>query len=453
MALLAVGAGIYTIRAGVHSPAILTAPNATNQSASSTITSNATTSTASTLTTTSLQASTTIANTSNATSTSITFISTVTINPNSPATTSTSSTTTSSSTMPITVSTSTTNTTTASTASSSVQSTPPPSTSTSTTTSAPTTTSSSTPSTTTSSTTSSTTSTSTSESTTIAISNYIDEQASRYGSSILTNTSSTKPLTQHNASLIYKNLHSELSSKGFNSKTDIINLTVNKSYGSIMQNGSFAPAGKALEYVGINNTTTTANKNMISQLLVQKPSTTSDITFYHYNILKAEPNACISTNLESYQFCSNATAPLVIHVPVINGRYGLTGNDWYPLNITFTAGLLSNNKAQFNFSVVDLTNGTAILPLSTIVSNSIDIQENFRIPATHEIEITFSTSGNDNYTKMVDDPLTVPTNILYYLPINVMNQQSTAVSANTPIAIGVGDGGNFIGSNVIGFNA
>ncbi len=52
------------------------------------------------------------------------------------------------------------------------------------------------------------------------------------------------------------------------------------------------------------------------------------------------------------------------------------------------------------------------------------------------------------FTAMATPPVT-PSNVLYYIPINVMNQQSIAVSANTPIAIG---SYGYYG-NVIGFNA
>ncbi len=50
---------------------------------------------------------------------------------------------------------------------------------------------------------------------------------------------------------------------------------------------------------------------------------------------------------------------------------------------------------------------------------------------------------------LLTNAVIVPSNILYHIPINVMNQQSIAVSANTPIAIG---SYGYYG-NVIGFNA
>ena len=48
--------------------------------------------------------------------------------------------------------------------------------------------------------------------------------------------------------------------------------------------------------------------------------------------------------------------------------------------------------------------------------------------------------------------ITIPSNILYYLPINVINQNSIPVSANTPIAIGT-TAPSFNSGNIIGFNA
>ena len=48
--------------------------------------------------------------------------------------------------------------------------------------------------------------------------------------------------------------------------------------------------------------------------------------------------------------------------------------------------------------------------------------------------------------------VSVPANILYYIPITFENQNSVALSANTPLAVGVSNGGVFNGAKVIGFN-
>ena len=50
----------------------------------------------------------------------------------------------------------------------------------------------------------------------------------------------------------------------------------------------------------------------------------------------------------------------------------------------------------------------------------------------------------------LDFAITPPSNIINYLPITLWNYQTTALSANTPIAIGVA---NTVTGNVIGFNA
>lgn len=48
-------------------------------------------------------------------------------------------------------------------------------------------------------------------------------------------------------------------------------------------------------------------------------------------------------------------------------------------------------------------------------------------------------------------PSAVPPGIQYYLPITLTNYQGTAVTANTPIAIGTGSSGNIIGFNALAY--
>ena len=117
----------------------------------------------------------------------------------------------------------------------------------------------------------------------------------------------------------------------------------------------------------------------------------------------------------------------MISVPVINGRYALTGNDWYPLNITFKANLHGNNIAIFNFSIIDITNNTILTQSSNVNTSSINVKENFRIPIQDSIEISFNTGGNSNYSAIEDDPVTTPSGILEYVPITLANSQSTGV--------------------------
>ena len=47
--------------------------------------------------------------------------------------------------------------------------------------------------------------------------------------------------------------------------------------------------------------------------------------------------------------------------------------------------------------------------------------------------------------------VTVPTNIVAYLPITFTNYQSSAVAANTPLAVGTTSSGNIIGFNAVAY--
>ncbi len=161
------------------------------------------------------------------------------------------------------------------------------------------------------------------------------------------------------------------------------------------------------------------------------------LTLYNVTVRKAPSSPCIYTNLEPDPYCSNSTTPLQIHVPVIGGQYALTGKDWYPLNITFSASLLAGNLATFNFTVKDVSNGTVLTPLTTITANSVDVHESFRIPITQMVEISFSSSGDANYSSIVDDPVTVPANIVDYVPITFTNSQSAGVQNNFQLGLSV----------------
>ncbi len=159
------------------------------------------------------------------------------------------------------------------------------------------------------------------------------------------------------------------------------------------------------------------------------------LSFITASVRKAPPFACIYVNLASAPFCSNATTPSYIHVPIIKGHYGLTNQTWYPLNISFRASLIGNQTAPFNFSVTDLTNGTALTPLTTITSNGIDVTENFKIGITNQVEITMGSAGDSNYTMQYTDPVTIPSNIIKYLPITLQNTQTSAFAANSQVSI------------------
>ena len=269
------------------------------------------------------------------------------------------------------------------------------------------------------------------------ISSYLTNVLTSNGVSIYTGVNNTA-LTQAQASSIYQSVNGKVAASaitlGINKTPQLINITQNITYGQAKQSGSYVAPNNALYYVGIQNESIEANNGV--SLGTNTTLTRPQIIFYKYNINKASSAPCISVNLEPVPFCSNSTSPQPIHVPIINGQYGLTGLNYYPLNITFSANLLNSNNAQFNFSVIDITNGTQLIPLSTTASrNNLSIKENFKIGISQEIEITFDSQGDANYSKVVDDPITIPSNLLWYIPVNILNLKNQAFQANSEIPI------------------
>ena len=65
--------------------------------------------------------------------------------------------------------------------------------------------------------------------------------------------------------------------------------------------------------------------------------------------------------------------------------------------------------------------------------------------------ITFDAQGNANYTSVDPTVAVYPANIVAYIPITLTNTQSTAVAANTPVAIGTTSGGAIIGFNALAY--
>lgn len=157
---------------------------------------------------------------------------------------------------------------------------------------------------------------------------------------------------------------------------------------------------------------------------------------YDVKIQKTSSSPCIHLSLVSTSFCTNATVPVKIFVPLINGRYGLTNQKFYPLNLTFTANLLKGNKANFNFRVRDLTNGTDLTPEVNFSSvGSVNVRYQLKVKVTDQVEINFNSNGDANYSAVTDDPLIIPTNIPYYMPITINNIQSSALPFDAQIMI------------------
>ena len=129
---------------------------------------------------------------------------------------------------------------------------------------------------------------------------------------------------------------------------------------------------------------------------------------------------------------------------------------YWNLNVSLTASLLAGNSGNYIYSI-NLTNGTILMPLTTILGNSISKTLNYRVSSLVGAKIRFDFSGNANYSAVDPVVTATPAYIDNYLPITITNYQDSALAPNTPIAIGA----SFIGGNafspantqMIGFNA
>ena len=197
---------------------------------------------------------------------------------------------------------------------------------------------------------------------------------------------------------------------GTNLNTSLIvyrNVSKIISYGHIKLSGNYLPANKAVNFSVFNSSQRT--------LYIIKA-----------NITKAPPQLCVDTNLGNVCTTTNQTKPVPLGVPVINGHFGLTQNNWYPLNVSFKSSLLANNTASWNVTIKDITNGTVLFN-QIINSKDVNITKNYKIPVTQQVEMTIKTSGNQNYTSLIEDPITAPTGIQYYVAVNITNNQTTAI--------------------------
>jgi len=189
---------------------------------------------------------------------------------------------------------------------------------------------------------------------------------------------------------------------GKNLKTSLIayrNISKTIPYGHIKLSGKYLPANKVVNFSVFNS--------KLRTLYIVKA-----------NIIKASPQLCVDTNLGNVCTTTNQTTPVLLGVPVINGHFGLTQNNWYPLNISFKSSLLANNTASWNVTIKDITNGTVLFN-QIINSNDINITKNYKIPVTHQVEMIIETSGNQNYTSLIEDPVAAPTGIQAYVPITI----------------------------------
>ena len=61
--------------------------------------------------------------------------------------------------------------------------------------------------------------------------------------------------------------------------------------------------------------------------------------------------------------------------------------------------------------------------------------KHYKIPVTQQVEISFDAAGDDNYSKIVNDPITFPTNITAYAPF-LIQAGSDGLAINSTVPVG-----------------
>lgn len=182
-----------------------------------------------------------------------------------------------------------------------------------------------------------------------------------------------------------------------------------RSYNSVLA-GNYLPAGNVIRYAIFD-------------------SSSGVLSITTANVAKAVPN---QLNVNGYPIPQNTVS--IIHILVINGHYGLTGSNTYPVTVSFNGNTIGNNPLTYTMNVLQ---GSTVLYSNTVTASNFAKTLSYNIPVTSNSLVEFVTDGNGNYTSDLADSgsVTIPTNILYYLPVNVINTQSSAFQANAQIPV------------------
>lgn len=198
------------------------------------------------------------------------------------------------------------------------------------------------------------------------------------------------------------------------------NLTIqraNATYGSISYSGRYKAAGKGYYYL---------ERGKQGEVL--------------YNVTIAKATPILSVNIDG--FTVSAPNTTVIHIPVVNGHVGISGGSTYPISGSLSSSLLDSLNMTYNIS-----EGSRKVAGSSLNASALDLPLKLSIPLNQNTTIRFDAEGNANYTSVDPTVIIIPTSIVYTLPITFTNTAGTALTANTPLAVGVAGGA------VTGFNA
>ena len=219
----------------------------------------------------------------------------------------------------------------------------------------------------------------------------------------------------YNASQWNATQANELMSIGVNSAVAMLiahvsNVVNTAPYGTVQQTGINITAGNTLKYATYVNGT---------------------INFISTSVKQTSSNPCVNTNYGG-PYCTNSTTPQPIPF-IITPAMKAQGT--YPLTVRLTASLAPGNQASFNYSIQDITTNTQLTAYTTLTSSQVNVVRNYNVPITDQVEIVFNAKpingGAINYSKVIDDPVTYPTNSLYYFQMPITS--GNTIAANTQI--------------------
>lgn len=198
----------------------------------------------------------------------------------------------------------------------------------------------------------------------------------------------------------------------------------------------------------LQNINTTVPYNGTHKTGYSSSSATDDngtITFTNTKVISNSSYICL--NLTSSLFNQNVCNPgtYKLGVVAIGNRFGVDGTNSLQITATLSSSLKGNNKVPFN--AIIKVGSNVLYSLSQSSQSSLQESNTFTYYPNEPLNISVESGGNINYT--IEDPVTIPSNIVAYVPIVVNNLQASGIAANTAIPIGVSKYGNLIGIDAV----
>ncbi|MGI0141418.1 MAG: beta strand repeat-containing protein, partial [Candidatus Micrarchaeales archaeon] len=183
----------------------------------------------------------------------------------------------------------------------------------------------------------------------------------------------------------------------------LLNSTLTVPYGTLLHNGKYAAAGTAFHILTYNDNNTLAD--------------------YNITVVKATPNLVLSMGGVT---ATGQRQTLPVSVPILQGQ------KTYNVSIFMSSNLLGPNYLNYTYRITrtDISTHATTLTLSANITAS-NISKTITltgIPANQSVEVTFDVAGNANYTSVDPSLSTVPSSILYYLPITLTNHGTVATT-------------------------